>query len=106
MPDTSIVTIANVSGSFEVDLEIPVNLPFADFKEQLLGILKILDAHGYQGEEDCCLLFKNNLLAEKETLASVGAFDGSRLVVTEKARPEKYVGLREARKSLAGMAKF
>jgi hypothetical protein len=88
MPDTSIVTIASASGGFEVDLEIPANLSFADFKKQLLGILKILDVHGYQGEEDYCLLYKNKVLAENETLASVGAFDGSRLVVTEKARSE------------------
>ncbi|MDR2180686.1 MAG: EsaB/YukD family protein [Synergistaceae bacterium] len=88
MPDTSIVTIVGASASFEVDLEIPANLPFADFKEQLLGILKILDVHGYLDDEDYCLLYKNNVLAENETLASVGAFDGSRLVVTKKMRSE------------------
>jgi hypothetical protein len=66
-----------------VDLEIPSELPFAEFKEQLLGILKFLGESEVRSGRDDRLLYKNRALAENETLARVGAFDGSRLVVAE-----------------------
>ncbi|MDR1048207.1 MAG: EsaB/YukD family protein [Synergistaceae bacterium] len=83
LPEAFIVTITNVAGSFAVDLEIPSELPFAEFKEKLLGILKILGESELRSGHDYRLFYKNRVLAGDETLARVGAFDGSRLVVAE-----------------------
>jgi hypothetical protein len=83
MPETFIVTVTNASGIFEVDLEIPSELPFAEFKEKLFGILKILGENELRSGEDYGLLYKNRVLAEDETLACAGAFDGSRLVAAK-----------------------
>jgi hypothetical protein len=89
MPETFIVTIASVLGDFEIDLEIPSGLSFAEFKEKLLRILQILNEHEFQNWQDYCLLYKNRVLAETETLACVGAFDGSRLVVARRIPSQK-----------------
>jgi hypothetical protein len=83
MPDSFIVTIANASRSFEVDLEIPSRVPLAEFKGKLLGILKILADYEFGGWRDCALIHKNRELAARETLANAGAFDGSRLVIVK-----------------------
>ena len=68
--------------NFEVDLEIPSQLPFAEMKGKLLEILKILDRR-FNSWQACALQFENHVLAEGETMADAGAFDGSRLVVLE-----------------------
>ena len=84
MPESFIVTVINASGSFEADLEIPSRLPFAEMKGKLLEILKILDKQEFYDWQDCALQYKNRVLAEDETIADVGAFDGSRLVAVVK----------------------
>ena len=73
---------ADGGANFEVDLEIPSQLPFAEMKGKLLEILKILDRR-FRGWHGCALQFGSHVLAESETMADVGAFDGSRLVVLE-----------------------
>ena len=70
------------SVNFEVDLEIPSQLPFAEMKGKLLEILKILDERFYSWQ-DCALQYEDRFLAGSETVADVGAFDGSRLVVVK-----------------------
>ena len=81
MPETFIVTINDSEGYFETDLEIPSQLTFSDFKTKLLEILKIMDSRAFAGFRDYKLLYKNRALFAGDTLASIGAFDGSRLVV-------------------------
>ena len=68
--------------NFEVDLEIPSQIPFAEMKGKLLEILKILDKR-FHSWRDCALQFESHVLAESEAIADIGAFDGSRLVVLE-----------------------
>ena len=77
MPDSFIVTV--VSGGFETDLEIPSRLTFSEMKEKLLEILKILGGREFQDWRACSLLHRGRALADGETLAGVGAFDGARL---------------------------
>jgi hypothetical protein len=78
MPDRFIVTVA--SGDFEADLEIPSRLAFAEMKEKLLEILKILGGKEFRDWRACSLRYRGRLLADEETLASAGAFDGARLI--------------------------
>jgi len=80
MPETFIVTVMDTSGRFETDLEIPSRLPFIAFKAKLLEILKMMDSHAFGGWPDYYLRFKSQMLSDNDTLANVGAFDGSRLV--------------------------
>jgi uncharacterized ubiquitin-like protein YukD len=82
MPDSFIVTVA--SGKFEVDLEIPSRLAFANIKDKLLEILKILDEHEFQEWGVFSLRHKGRILADDETLADIGAFDGARLAAEQK----------------------
>jgi uncharacterized ubiquitin-like protein YukD len=81
MPEYFIVTVMT-AGGFEADLEIPALIPFGEFKAKLLEILKILEHREFNGWSDYNIQYKNRALAADETLASIGAFDGSRLVVT------------------------
>ena len=80
MPEYFIVTITDTDKRFETDLEIPSRLPFAEYKAKLLEILKIMDGYTFHAWHDYRLLFKNRALSGGDTLASAGAFDGSRLV--------------------------
>ncbi|MDR1132514.1 MAG: EsaB/YukD family protein, partial [Synergistaceae bacterium] len=69
---------------FEADLEIPSRLAFADMKDKLLEILKILDGHEFREWSACSLRHRGRILADGETLADVGAFDGARLAAERK----------------------
>ena len=80
MPEAFIVTITDSAGRFETDLEIPSLLTFSEFKAKLLEILKIMDGRVFGGYRDYRLVHKNRPLSAGDTLASIGAFDGSRLV--------------------------
>ena len=82
MLDSFIVTVA--SGRFEVDLEIPSRLAFADMKDKLLEILKILDRHAFREWCEFSLRYRGRILADGETLADIGAFDGARLSAEQK----------------------
>ncbi|MDR2175043.1 MAG: EsaB/YukD family protein [Synergistaceae bacterium] len=84
IPDKFIVTV--VSGDFETDLEIPSQTAFGQIKEKLLMILKTLDEKNFRTGRTFSLLYKGRILADGETLASVGAFDGARLTVEEERR--------------------
>jgi hypothetical protein len=83
VPDSFIVTVANEQWDFEADLEIPAFVSFAEFKDKLLEILKIIDGDKFRNWRDYCLRYKNHTLAGGDTLARVGAFDGSRLVAAK-----------------------
>ncbi len=80
MPEYFIVTLIDAEGRFETDLEIPSRLPFSDFKAKLLEILKIMGGRTFQNWSDYRLRFDTYALRGSDTLASVGAFDGSRLL--------------------------
>jgi uncharacterized ubiquitin-like protein YukD len=79
MPEYFIVTVTD--GSFEVDLEIPSRLPFSEFKDKLLDILRIMGCRSIQDRSEYRLMFKNRALGGGDTLAIVGAFDGSLLKI-------------------------
>jgi hypothetical protein len=80
MPDYFIVTITTASGGFEVDLEIPSFVKFAELKDKLLEILKIMGGREFDGWRDYSLFHKNRPVAAGDTLAGAGIFDGSYLV--------------------------
>lgn len=81
MPDAFIVTITDTAGHFEIDIEIPARLPVHAFKAKLLEILVTADMHLFGGWQAYDLRFDGRMLGENDTLARVGAFDGSRLAV-------------------------
>jgi FKBP-type peptidyl-prolyl cis-trans isomerase 2 len=79
IPDKFIVTV--VSGDFEADLEIPSQAAFGEIKSKLLEILEMLDEKKFRAGRECSLRYRGRTLADSETPASVGAFDGARLTV-------------------------
>ena len=81
MPEAFIVTIMDSAGRFEADLEIPATLTFSLFKAKLLEILIIMDGRTFGGLRDYKLFFNNHALSVNDSLASIGAFDGSKLYV-------------------------
>lgn len=81
MPEAFIVTIVEPVSRFEIDLEIPAQLPFSAFRAKLLEILKSLDPQRFSNWRTYRMLFERRVLSEADTLAKVGAFDGSRLIV-------------------------
>ena len=84
MPERFIVTI--VCGSFETDLEIPARLPFGEWRQKLLEILKLTDARQFIGWQGLALSFNGRALLESDSLAQVGAFDGSVLNASREGR--------------------
>ena len=78
IPDKFIVTV--VSGEFEADLEIPSQVVFGKIKDKLLEVLKMLDEKKFRPGQVCSLRYRGRVLLDSETPASVGAFDGSRLI--------------------------
>jgi hypothetical protein len=79
IPDKFIVTV--VAEDFEADLEIPSQVAFEKIKDKLLKILKMLDGKKFQDWQTCSLCYRGRILADNETLAGVGAFDGTCLTV-------------------------
>ena len=84
--DSFIVTVSCASNlnadafeadAFEVDLEIPSRLTFAEFKGKLLEALPALDGNKLGGCRDYRLEFRESAIESDETLAHIGAFDGS-----------------------------
>ena len=86
MPEAFIVTVTDSAGRFETDLEIPSTLVFSSFKSKLLEILRMMDGGVFGGLRDYSLLYNNHALLANDSLASIGAFDGSRLVVVNNQR--------------------
>jgi len=80
MPERFIITVA--CGAFETDLEIPARLPFGEWRQKLLEIIKLADARQFMSWQGLALSFNGRALLESDSLASVGAFDGSTLTVS------------------------
>ena len=83
MPENFIVTIASKQGSFEVDLQIPAKLKISEFDGKLLEILKMIDEREFRRWNRLQMSAGGRVLRGSESLASAGAFDGSRIIVTE-----------------------
>ena len=81
MPERFIVTVTD-GKRFEVDLAIPSRQPIGELRAKLLEILQSLDVYVFQGWQGVALSFDGYTILEKDTLADVGAFDGSRIIVS------------------------
>jgi hypothetical protein len=84
MFDAYIVTVANEIGSFEADLEIPSQIPFGQWKDKVLAITRMLDGSQFQGWSGCAMSFNGRPISDDETLAQIGAFEGSRLILVRR----------------------
>jgi hypothetical protein len=84
MFNSYIVTVVDETGTFEADLEIPSRIPSGKWKDKILAILKVLDGNRFQEWGGCAMIFEGRPLADNETLAQAGIFEGSRLLVTRR----------------------
>ena len=84
MFDAYIVTVANETGTFEADLEIPSQIQSGQWKDKILAILRMLDGNQFHGWSGCAVIFKGRPLSDNETMAQIGAFEGSRLTIARR----------------------
>ena len=82
-PELFLVTLKLEDGSFEVDMELPSQLPIGELRRRLLGILKTLREDELSGWQTCRIEYNNRILNDDDTLLKVGAFDGSKLYLME-----------------------
>ncbi|MBQ9526673.1 MAG: hypothetical protein IJR68_03600 [Fretibacterium sp.] len=83
IPDVFIVTVVTERGDFEADMALPSLLTVGELRGKLIGILKILDGERFRDWRGCRLRYGHRLLQDRDNLAEAGAFEGSRLVVSE-----------------------
>ena len=82
-PELFLVTLMLVDGSFEIDMELPSQLPIGDLRRRLLDIIKTLHEDELSGWQTCRLEYNNRVLNDDDTLLKVGAFDGSKIYMVE-----------------------
>ena len=82
-PELFLVTLRLEDGSFEVDMELPSQLPIGDLRRRILEVLKTLYEDKLSGWQTCRLEYNNRILNDDDTLLKVGAFDGSKLYLME-----------------------
>lgn len=78
MPDFVIVTIHVEIGDFTVDMELPAQIPYGDFKDELVATVSKLFKRDYQSGK---LFFGAQKICPDMTLAQAGAWDGSILIL-------------------------
>lgn len=80
IPETFIVTITTQDGAFSIDMSLPSWIPASELSPQTLAILKLLDER-FGSWLNCSLYHKGHQISGDQTLASVGAYDGSVIAV-------------------------
>lgn len=79
--EQAIVTIRDISGQFERDMELPVDLPVSVLAEKLLKILKNIDYQTFSSFSALSLSCGGELLDREKTLNELEIWDGSTIVV-------------------------
>ena len=82
-PELFLVTVIFGDGVFNVDMELPSQLPVRDLSRRVLEILKSLYEGEFSGWKSCGFEFNNKILGDDDTLLKVGAFDGSKIFMIE-----------------------
>lgn len=80
IPETFVVTVATQDGTISIDMSLPSWIPADELGPQILAILKILDERcgAWLG---CLLYYRGHQIRGSQTLATVGAYDGSVIAV-------------------------
>lgn len=82
-PETIIVTIGCIREKISIDMELPVNLPVARIKLQILEILKNIYSGFFSTWTNCNIMYENRFLSDDETLTTAGVYDGSYLYIAK-----------------------
>ncbi len=83
-PELFLVTVIFGNGVFNVDMELPSQLPVKDLSRRVLEILKSLYEGEFSNWNSCGFEFNNKILSDDDTLLKVGAFDGSKIFMIER----------------------
>ena len=78
-----IVTVKIAGEQQQHDMELPVNVPIKELAPKLLKALKSIEHRLFMSVENIKIRYdkENRYLSDIETLASVGAWDGSVIIV-------------------------
>ena len=82
-PELFLVTVFFGDGVFDVDMELPSQLPIGELSKRVLEILRSLYEGEFSGWQSCTFEFNNKILNSDDTLLKAGAFDGSKLYLIE-----------------------
>lgn len=82
-PETVIVTVGYISAKISIDMELPVNLPVAKVKVQILEILKNVYAGIFSNWANCNIIYGNHFLSDDENLTTASVYDGSYLYIAK-----------------------
>ena len=82
-PETIIATIEYTDEKISVDMELPSNIDVGKLTEKILEVLKNVYAGLFTNWEKCCLIYRNRILKDSETMLSAGIYEGSCLYVAK-----------------------
>ncbi len=82
-PELFLVTLIFGDGLFNVDMELPSQIPVGELSKRVLEILKSLYEGEFSGWKSCSFEFNNKILSNDDTLLKAGAFDGSKIFMIE-----------------------
>lgn len=79
IPETFVVTVAAQDGTISIDMSLPSWIPSDELSPLILSILKMLDER-CGAWSFCSLYHRGHQMRGSQTLASIGAYDGSVIV--------------------------
>lgn len=79
IPQTVIVALEDQENGFSCDAELPSDMPAGELRTGLLRLLRSCEPRYYAGCDYLALNFNGLTIEEGQTLASVGAWEGSHL---------------------------
>ena len=85
-PESFIVTLRTSSGGFEVDYELPANLPAERLSQLLLEGLAQQEPRRFGSWKELGLAWNGQKLRDGDTLSARGIWDGSILTIEEESR--------------------
>ena len=90
IPETVLVCLIDERKNYKVDAELPSQMPGSELKTGLLRLLKKNEERLYLNSDSLIIRYNGSVLGDQETLASVGAWDGSELYLDSSYRPWFY----------------
>ncbi len=81
IPEKVIVCLNDEVRGFARDAELPSRMPFEELRKGLLKLLRSKEPAYYAGCERLEISYEGVQVGDRQTLASIGAWEGSRLAL-------------------------
>ena len=80
-PPKVIISLKDTTLDYSSDVELPSEMPIKDLSTGLIRLLRTYEPRKYAGCTSVDLWFGDEKLKDEQTLASIGAWDGSELTL-------------------------